>query len=400
MNVLTTLKRNARRTIGCDGAYNVAMMCCTGPVMQTFLSTLGFSSQRIYLITMLIQTVNMLTVFFCARWADTGSVIRRTRGILIPQALLFLLYLPLCLHPSAGDGAFFYLGAVCLCHAVTTGLYTVCIYKLPYVVLDATTYTRVIAVSGLLVGLTSLFSGLFLTWLAGQFSYHNIMLWGCVASCGLMIAASTLVGRQMPLEQAPQEAQSRKKFPLGSMLRQPVFYLLAPANLVRGFAYGVSSVLSVVALELGFGTQISTAMVSVQALATVGVCCLFGFVARRQNLGRLILLGSGSFLLLPLLLHSRSGFVFLAGVFVVYCGRVLVDYAIPAALRWMVPGEMAGLYQSWRMALTYCGMMLGSLTAALISTRHLMLLSAGAMILAGVSYALVARSANARGQGT
>lgn len=395
MNVLTTLRRNARRTIGCDGAYNVAMMCCTGPVMQTFLQSIGFSSQRIYVITMLIQTVNMLTVFLCARWADGGSVIRRTRGILIPQALLFLLYLPLCLRPSSGNGAFLYLGAVCLAHAVTTGLYTVCIYKLPYVVLDAATYTRVIAVSGLLVGLTSLFSGLFLTVLAGQFSYPYIMLGGCIASCGLTLTAGMLVSRQTPLVNAPRKPDAREKVPLGAMLRQPVFYLLAPANLLRGFSYGVSSVLSVVALELGFGAQISTAMVSVQALATVVVCCLFGFAARRQNLGRCILLGSGSFLLLPLLLHSKTGYAFLTGVFVVYCGRVLVDYAIPAALRWMVPGELAGLYQSWRMALTYCGMMLGSLTAALISTGLLLLLSAGAMVLAGVSYFLVARSINA-----
>lgn len=376
----------------CDGVNNIAMLCCTGPVIQTFLNSIGFSSQWIYINTTLIQAVNMLTVFLCARWADFGSAIRKTSGILIPQAVLFLCYMPLCLRPSSSQTASIYLTAICLTQAVTTGLYTVCIYKLPYVMLDAQTYTKVIAVSGLITGFLSLLSGLALTWLAGRLSYPQIMLGGCLVSCCLICIASNLLSHQQPLtDHAGKASAMQSRVPLGRVLRQPSFYLLAPANLIRGFSYGVSSVLTVVALDLGFSTQVSTAIVSVQAMATVGVCFLFGLIARKNNLGGCILLGSLTFLLLPPLLHSKSGTVFLAGLFVVYSGRVLVDYAIPAALRWIVPGEMAGVYQSWRMALTYCGMMLGTMTAALISTQALMLLSAAAMLIAGLSYYFVAR---------
>lgn len=389
---MNVLKRNAICNVIYDGANYISMMCCTGPVIQTFLSSIGMSSQWIYINTMLIQTVNMLTVFLCARWADHGNVIRKTGGALLSQAVLFLFYLPLCIHPSSSQTASIYLRAVCLAQAVTTGLYTVCSYKLPYIVLNAETYTKVIAVVGQVSGAVSLLSGLFLTWLAGRHSYPQIMLGGCIVSCCITGLASSLVHGQKPLLNGTvQETAASRRLPISRMLRQPSFYLLAPANLARGFGYGVSSVLTVVALELGFGTQVSTAIVSVQAMATVGICFLFGLVARKNNLSLFILLGSLTFLLLPPLLHSKSGTVFLAGLFVVYSGRVLVDYAIPAILRWIVPGEIAGVYQSWRMALTYCGMMLGTMTAALISTQALMLLSAAAMLIAGLSYYFVAR---------
>lgn len=385
------MKKNAIRAIIIDGCYNVSMMCCTGPVMQTFLNSLGFPNRWIYLSTTLIQIVNMVMILVCSRWADRGSVIRRSSGILIPQAILFLFYIPLCVFPSASALSFGFLVLVSLAQAVTTGLYTVCVYKLPYVVLDGTMFTLVVAVGGLVTGALSLISGLILTWLVGFFSYHQIMLGGCMAAGVLTMLASFLVRAQKPLIPPAGTAGVSRKVPIRTMLGQPVFYLLAPANLIRGFSLGVISVLSVIALELGFSEQTTTAIVSVQSAATLLMCCLFGILARRNNLRRFILVGSMVFLLMPLMLTSKTGMQFLIGCFAVYMGKATIDYAIPAVLRWMVSGEIAGIYQAWRMGLTNCGMMLGSMTAAMISSRSLLILSAVTMVMAGVNYYVVIR---------
>lgn len=270
---------------------------------------------------------------------------------------------------------------------VTTGLFTVCLYKLPYVVLDIQSYSVVVAIGGLILGVLSLVSGLALTWLAGYFSYPQIMLGGCITSGCLTLTASILMRKQIPLiQQDFLPEKSAEKVPLVKMISQPIFYRLLPGNMIRGFSMGVLSVLTVVALDLGFGEQIATAMVPVQSMATILMCCFFGSVAKRENVARLIMMGSLGFLLLPMLLISKVGWQFLLGYFTVCIGKGLVDYSIPIALRWVVPIEIAGMYQAWCMALTYCGMVLGTLTAALLSSRAVMLVSAISMIVAGVIY--------------
>ena len=66
----------------------VALLCVTGPIMQTFLASIGFSSQWIYIHTSIVQAVNILTISLCSTWADRGNVIKRTAFVELPYALL------------------------------------------------------------------------------------------------------------------------------------------------------------------------------------------------------------------------------------------------------------------------------------------------------------------------
>ena len=83
------------------GLRTVALLCVTGPIMQTFLASIGFSSQWIYIHTSVVQAVNILTISLCSTWADRGNVIKRTAFVELPYALLYLLYIPLCIWKSA-----------------------------------------------------------------------------------------------------------------------------------------------------------------------------------------------------------------------------------------------------------------------------------------------------------
>ena len=56
------------------GLRTVALLCVTGPIMQTFLASIGFSSQWIYIHTSIVQIINVMTISLCSTWADQGSV--------------------------------------------------------------------------------------------------------------------------------------------------------------------------------------------------------------------------------------------------------------------------------------------------------------------------------------
>ena len=53
-----------------------ALLCATGTLMQTFLSTLGFSERWIYLHSTLVQATSMLTILIGVRFADKNLLAR------------------------------------------------------------------------------------------------------------------------------------------------------------------------------------------------------------------------------------------------------------------------------------------------------------------------------------
>ena len=109
----------------------VALLCVTGPIMQTFLASIGFSSRMIYIHTTIVQSVNILTISMCSSWADRGNVIKRAALIELPYALLYLLYIPLCLWMSSSPLSFCTITGICLLQTVFLALWTVCEYNFP-----------------------------------------------------------------------------------------------------------------------------------------------------------------------------------------------------------------------------------------------------------------------------
>ena len=74
-----------------------AAFCAGGTLMQTFLATLGFSADQLYIHSSIYQAVNVATILLCANFADTKSIIRRVALIQIPSAILYLSCIPFCL---------------------------------------------------------------------------------------------------------------------------------------------------------------------------------------------------------------------------------------------------------------------------------------------------------------
>ena len=365
----------------------VALLCVTGPIMQTFLASIGFSSQWIYIHTSIVQAVNILTISLCSTWADRGSVIRRTAFVELPYALLYLLYIPLCIWKSPSLLSFCMLTGICLLQSVCIALWTICEYKLPYYIFTPKEYGTMLSVGGIVGGLISLGTGVVITRLSGLLSYATLMLAACVTSLVLMLACTALHLGLKPIADAPKTSPGTKEKKINQLevFRYPIFRKMIPANLMRGFGYGTTTIFATIALDLGFDTGVATALVSAQSVATLIGCSLVGvslsFVAPRF----VTLAGSLSFALIPLMLIPNK-YIFLAVFALVCLGRTLVDYSVPAILRAAIPVQIAGPYNAWRMLLHNGGTLLATTIAAFIPVTWLLILTVVFQLFSGLHY--------------
>ena len=380
------LRNNKLRAIFALALRTAALLACTGPIMQTFLASLGFSSRFIYINTTLVQTANILTSSLCAQWADRGSVIRRSAICEIPHALLYLCYIPLCLWKSPSFTSFALLTGICLLQSACIALYTICEYKLPYFIYGPKDYGTVLAISGIVSSLISLGAGIIITRLSQVMDYSQLMLWACVISFLMMGISSLLHLLQKPINRmhTPMEKHERSGSSL-SVFREPVFYKMIPANLLRGFGYGTTTIMAAVALDLGYDQSVSTALVSFQSGAMLLGCGLFALSIRYISARTVMLLGSALFALFPLMLVRSEG-LFLLLFALTFFGRTLVDYATPSLLRLAVPVEIAGPYNAWRMIIHFTGTILATSIAAVIPIWMLLVLTMTAQLISGISY--------------
>ena len=369
------------------GLRTVALLCVTGPVMQTFLASIGFSSRLIYIHTTIVQVVNVLTISLCSTWADRGSVIRRTALVELPYALLYLLYIPLCLWKSPSLLSFCMLTGICLLQSVCIALWTVCEYKLPYFIFTPREYGAMLSVGGIMGGLISLGAGVVITHLAALLTYSTLMLSACLVSLVLMLVCTLLHLHLKPIFDTPQADPVRQKTNPLEIFRYPLFRRMIPANLMRGFGYGTTTIFAAIALDLGFDAGVATALVSAQSLAALVGCALFGLSIACLPPRFMTLAGSLAFGLIPLMLIPDK-YVFLTVFSLVYFGRTLVDYSVPSILRTAIPVQLTGPFNAWRMLLHNGGTLLATTIAAFIPVVWLLVLTMVCQLISGLHYFL------------
>lgn len=369
------------------GLRTVALLCVTGPIMQTFLASIGFSSRWIYIHTSIVQVVNVATISLCSTWADRGNVIRRTAMVELPYALLYLGYIPLCIWKSPSLLSFCILTGICLLQSVCIALWTICEYKLPYFIFTPKEYGAALSVGGFVGGLISLGTGVVITGLSGLLSYEALMLFACVVSVGLMLACVVLHLKLRPVAAVSGAAAANKKTSQAEIFRYPVFRRMIPANLMRGFGYGTTTIFAAIALDLGFDAEVATALVSAQSIAALIGCALFGVSVSYYPPRYVTLIGSAAFGLIPLMLIPNP-YIFLAVFSLVYFGRTLVDYSVPSILRAAVPVHLAGPFNAWRMLLHNGGTLLATTIAAFIPVTWLLVLTTVCQLISGLHYFL------------
>lgn len=379
----------------------IAMLCATGTLMQTFLSVVGFSESQIYLHATLIQAANVSSIVLFSHFADCKRPFLRTALVQLPNVILFLCLLPFCFLSEATTLSFILLTGVSLIQALFTGLNTVMEYKLPYYIHRASDYGTVQAILGIAIAAVTFGVGELLHFLETKFPYEQLMfyafiiaaLFALIASiCPLFFTALTrkefkgAEGGGDDEEGAVSSTDAgTEKVSVLAMFRRPIFYLLIPANLLRGFASGVVVVFATVALSLGYTADTTIRMVSLSAVAHLVACFLFGLVSRYLSPRISILVCCLTYFLIPLCLLGSVP-LFLFAYFVIFLGKSVIDVAVPSLLVQAVDVDIAGPYNAWRMVLHNGGTMLATAIAPFLSPAALLIVTLVCGVLSGLLF--------------
>ena len=385
---LRNVRRNKIKAIIAYTARTVALMCASGTLMQTFLATLGFDSELIYLHSTLLQAANVLTIILASNWASNGSPIKRSAFTTIPIGLFFLCYIPVAIANHATPMAYVLLCSVGVLQQICYGLFTVCEYKTPYYIYKADEYGTMLSLCGIISSVFSLLFGFVISYLTARFEFADIMKVAFAISAAMMLIAfiSIYCEKSLRAEDEPKAAPEKKeKPPRVRLMKIPVFTRLIHANLMRGFAAGIIGVLAAIALDLGHDEFLTASMVYAQSLASLGACAFFALIAKRVPGKTVVLMGSLLVILLPLLLIESST-LFLVLYTVIMVGRTLIDYAVPAMLIKVVPVEIAGPYHAWRMVLQNAGTLLATTLATMIPVTYLLAVAAVFQLISGISF--------------
>ncbi|MBQ7982998.1 MAG: MFS transporter [Clostridia bacterium] len=386
---MNTVSQNKIRAILISVLRTAALLCASGSLMQTFLSYIGLSEQYIYIHASLFQAVNVFTILLCARFADNGNVIRRTAMIQIPGGLLFLGYIPLCILNHVSFTSYLWLLLISILHSVSLALHTICEYKIPYYIYRVEEFGMVLSICGILSSVVSFGVGALIGFFSTRYSYDKIMLIAFGISCMFILLAGILQYFQKSLLSADEEhfqSEKTEKIPLTVMFRHDAFSKLIVGNITRGFASGATGILATAALSIGYDETLTSAMVSVQSLASMAACALFAVISRRFHPRYVILLGSSCFLALPFLLIRLSPILYLVMYAILIFGRTLIDYAVPSALLYAVPVEIAGTYNAWRMILHNGGCLLSTAIAGFVPLPVLLVCSLIFQMISGINF--------------
>ncbi len=396
---MNKIQKNKLFYIPACALRSISVLCATGTLMQTFLSVVGFSESQIYLHATLVQAVNVSIILLCSHFADCKRPFLRSVWVQAAYGLLFLFYLPFCLRAEASVMAFVLLLGVALVQTVFYALNTVLEYKIPYYLYTATDYGTVQAVLGVIIGLSTFGIGELLNYLGTVMSYERLMLFAFIISAALCVTAglfsfffkaltkqewSGKVSAKSEGEPKTDEIEERA-VSVSEMFRRPIFYLLIPANLLRGFATGAVTVFATIAISLGYGTELAPRMVSLSAIANLVACFLFGIASRYLSPRVSILVCSAFYLLIPLCLLGSST-LFLIAYVLIFFGKSVIDVAVPSLLVHAVDVEIAGPYNAWRMILHFGGTMLATAIAPFLSPAALLFSVLGCGLLSGVMF--------------
>ncbi|MBR2460610.1 MAG: hypothetical protein IKB34_05225 [Clostridia bacterium] len=395
LNVPDGVLRNKLLSTIAYTARVVALICASGPLMQTFLASLGFDTDLIYLHSTLLQAANVLTIVLFSQWANTGVPIKRSAFSILPTGLLFLFYVPFAIASSTSPATYVLLAVIGIAQQISIGLFTVCEYKIPYYIYRPNEYGMILSVCGIVSSLFSLGSSALISHFTSKIRFTSIMAIAFSTSAALITIAFVCIFFEKSLlpKEVAEKLTKRKDFTVQALLRYPTFTHLIHANLMRGFAAGIISVLATVALDLGYTESLTAVMVSAQSVASLATCALFSCTSKRISPQVMLIIGCIMVLSLPALLISSS-FLFLSVFVIITVGRTLIDYSVPIMLLKTVPVEIAGPYHAWRMVLQNAGTLTATALAAALPIPCMLIIASVFQMISGISFVKITKAQN------
>ncbi|MCL2519039.1 MAG: hypothetical protein FWF15_10795 [Oscillospiraceae bacterium] len=140
-----------------------------------------------------------------------------------------------------------------------------------------------------------------------------------------------------------------------NLFKNPIFKSFIIPNFTRGITAGIIGIVAIIGFHDNILDKVSAAyLVTAATVANIAGSILYTVLSKLIKSNILCLLGSIMTLAL-LFLSSNSIIIYIAGYFIAYLGIMIISLAIPYRVYEIIPFEIAGIYNSWRMILMTAG---------------------------------------------
>ena len=372
----------------------------SGSILQTVLLEMGLSSESTNQFTAVQTGVNVSAILIISLWSD------KIRNLIKANARVCLFYLPFlvfllvsCYYQCSWNLFLFLLFTTAFIYNAAYGICTVLALKLPYQIMDMQNYNRVAALTGVVVGISSLVLSASLTLLQSYFDFFPLM------RVAFILAIVTTVARILITYSMKQTHQLNigngqvRKFHL--LKYKPFAFFIVP-NLLRGLSGGMIGM----AVSIGYYTnqlnsQSATLLAVITSLVTILGCGIYAVIAGKVSERTILLITSvGVFCFMPLITAFPSTVSFLIFYGIAWFMVVFINYAVPVAVTQIADYDTMGRYTAGRMLINNAGNMLSGFLCIplfrLIGIQTTMYLFAGMQLISGICYYIYMKKNNIR----
>ncbi len=363
--------------------YGVGYMFCSGAIMQTFLFSIGFSEENVYLLNSLMQAAQV--VMMCAMTFIFGKIKRVKRVIsfsYLSLTILATVFLLGAINPDIMGKP--YVIAVFVGAGISyvgVGLYSILAYCLPYHTINMEDYGKMTGISVALSGACSFVVSFVHSFIVSKIDYVYAMIWFFAVALACFVLSFFVCSSLKEIENKAQVKNTTKEDMIAVFKNKDTYILLLP-NFARGLAAGIMSVIAVIGISQGVLNEQTSSYVNIIMQITMFVANIFYVMAYKKvsTTTLLFISGIGVAVFIPFCMSGGST-LFLIMFLFAYFFRMISDTAIPVVITEIIPPSQIGAYTSIRM-LVFTG---AQAVATLIITSLTDLIGyTGLMIFAGV----------------
>lgn len=346
-------KQENRNILICSlmqAAYGNALLFISGSYVQLFLANRGVATSRIGLYNSIIGCASLLATMLLSGIAERrGNALRQSRRLMLWLAAAYVPMMLLAQRELAPGALLPLVAVISVAATILSAARGVLDFKVPYQIIDMTSYGRFSVCLNAVAGIFGLVMNLFFSALISSGRLSNPYLAGMAISAGMLLAAygcsRCLRVINHDFDELEKPKQSAKD--IWKVLSAPNFRLFLIPNLLRGISMGIAGSVALIALTMGYSEGLASTLPAAAALGTLSASLLFRTLEPRWSLAGI---GGLGLLLMCVFVFPPAGngraFVLLYCVYA--AGRLIVDTVIPVMVMRFIEPDTAGIYNAWR----------------------------------------------------
>ena len=327
-------------------------------VLSGILLFLGLSEKNVGVYLAIIPVANLvLSLLFSSAASATKHTVGAYSMLCLCCSALTAAFLLVFRIPTSSAAFFPVLLCVGAVLSAVAAIRMIFDYQIPCRVMDLKFYSLYISVGGIVSGIAGIATSSLFAFCIKKLEFMAVSRSAYVIAALLLAGASAvnLLLKTLPDTENAKKEDKKEKVGIAELWADASFRALIVPNLLRGFAAGAMSMITVLAVsELGMPESDGAVITACTQAATFASCAVYGALTPKLKAERMGILGAVLFVLIaPSLLFGRISFFVLYTA--AYIGYNVVCNALPDMIYQNVSKRIMSPFHTWRLALTTLG---------------------------------------------